>query len=51
MGLKPVWLKIDVPRVERRTCGAVRQVKLGFADPLEAITGHSKGMLWNCPGK
>jgi transposase len=33
IGSKPVYLMLSVPRVECRGCGAVRQVKLGFADP------------------
>ncbi len=33
IGSKPVYLMLSVPRVECRSCGAVRQVKLGFADP------------------
>jgi transposase len=33
IGGKPVYLELDVPRVECRQCGAVRQVKIGFADP------------------
>jgi len=32
IGGKPVYLALAVPRVECRRCGAVRQVKIGFAD-------------------
>jgi transposase len=33
IGLKRVFLDLDVQRVECRYCGKVRQEKLGFADP------------------
>jgi len=33
IGSRPVYLMLSVPRVECRECGAVRQVKIGFADP------------------
>ena len=33
IGGKPVYLMLAVPRTECRSCGAVRQVKIGFADP------------------
>jgi len=33
IGGKPVYLILAVPRTECRSCGAVRQVKIGFADP------------------
>jgi len=32
IGGKPVWLELDVPRVQCRSCGILRQVKIGFAD-------------------
>ena len=32
IGGKPVYLALSIPRVECRCCGALRQVKLGFAD-------------------
>jgi transposase len=32
VGRKPVYVALGVPRVECRVCGAVRQVKIGFAD-------------------
>jgi transposase len=38
IGSKPVYLMVSVPRVECRGCGAVRQVKLGFADPRVSYT-------------
>ena len=38
IGDKAVWITLAVPRVECRTCGAVRQVKLGFADPHVSYT-------------
>ena len=33
IGKKPVWLSLDVQRVECFECDVVRQVHLGFADP------------------
>jgi transposase len=38
IGSKRVYLALAVPRVECRECGAVRQVKLGFADPRVSYT-------------
>jgi transposase len=38
IGSKRVFVKLAVPRVECRRCGAVRQVKLGFADPRVSYT-------------
>jgi transposase len=38
IGGKPVWLVLAVPRVECRGCNAVRQVKVGFADPRVSYT-------------
>lgn len=38
IGSKPVYLVLPVPRVECRDCGAVRQVKIGFADPRVSYT-------------
>jgi len=38
IGRKPVYLVLAVPRVECRRCGAVRQVKLGFADSRVTYT-------------
>jgi len=38
IGGKPVYLVLAVPRVECRRCGAVRQVKIGFADPRVTYT-------------
>ncbi|HUT58578.1 MAG TPA: transposase family protein, partial [Phycisphaerae bacterium] len=38
IGGKPVYLGLDVPRVECRQCGAVRQVRIGFADPRVSYT-------------
>jgi len=32
VGRKPVYVALAVPRVECRVCGAVRQVKIGFAE-------------------
>jgi transposase len=40
VGGKPVFLAFAVPRIECRSCGAVRRVKLGFADPRRSYT-HS----------
>jgi transposase len=38
IGSKPVYLVLPVPRVECRACGAIRQVKIGFADPRVSYT-------------
>lgn len=38
IGGKPVFLAFSVPRVECRSCGVVRQVKLRFADPRRSYT-------------
>jgi transposase len=38
IGGKPVYLRLAVPRVECRDCGAVRQVKIGFADARVSYT-------------
>jgi transposase len=38
IGGKPVYLMLAVPRTECRGCGAVRQVKIGFADPRVTYT-------------
>jgi transposase len=38
IGGKRVYLVLAVPRVECRACGAVRQVKIGFADPRVSYT-------------
>jgi len=38
VGAKPVYLALAVPRVECRECGAVRQVRIGFADPRVSYT-------------
>jgi transposase len=38
IGGKPVFLAFSVPRVECRSCGVVRQVKLGFADSRRSYT-------------
>ena len=38
IGGKPVYLNFAVPRVECRQCEAIRQVKIGFADPRVTYT-------------
>ncbi len=38
IGNKPVFVALAVPRVECHACGAVRQVKVGFADPRVTYT-------------
>ena len=38
IGGKPVYLAMAVPRVECHDCGAIRQVKIGFADPRVSYT-------------
>lgn len=38
IGAKPVRVFLQVPRVECRRCGLVRQVKIGFAEPRRHYT-------------
>jgi transposase len=38
IGSKPVYLAFAVPRVACRNCGAVRQLRIGFADPRVSYT-------------
>jgi transposase len=38
IGSKSAYVVLDVPRVECRCCGAVRQVKIGFADARVSYT-------------
>lgn len=38
IGSKPVFVAFSVPRVECRSCGVVRQVEIGFADPRRSYT-------------
>jgi transposase len=38
IGSKPVRLALDVPRVECRTCGIVRQIHLSFAEPRKSYS-------------
>ncbi len=38
IGHKPVWLSLAVQRVQCLACGAVRQVRIGFADPRRSYT-------------
>ena len=38
IGGKPVYLDLAVPRVQCGSCGTVRQVKIGFADPRVSYT-------------
>ena len=38
IGAKPACIAMSIPRVECRSCGALRQVKLGFADPRVTYT-------------
>jgi transposase len=38
IGRKPVYLSLAIPRVECRCCGAVRQMKIGFADSRVTYT-------------
>ena len=38
IGSKPVYLAFAVPRVACRSCGAVRQLRIGFADPRVSYT-------------
>lgn len=38
IGFKPVWLVVDVPRVECRVCGCIRRIALGIAEPRRWYT-------------
>ena len=38
IGKKQVYLKLRIPRVFCRTCGIIRQIKLGFADARRTYT-------------
>lgn len=38
IGRKPVWIMMAIQRVSCLTCGLVRQVKIGFADPRRSYT-------------
>lgn len=38
IGAKTVWIEMQVPRVECRTCRARRRVEVGFADPMRRHT-------------
>jgi transposase len=38
IGGRPVYIALSISRVECRSCGALRQVKLGFADPRVTYT-------------
>jgi len=38
IGRKPVWIAMAIQRVLCVTCGLVRQVKVGFADPRRSYT-------------
>jgi transposase len=38
IGRRPVWIKLAAPRVLCRLCGALRQVKVGFAQPRRSYT-------------
>ena len=33
IGFKPLWIVVDVPRVQCRKCGCVRRIKLSIAQP------------------
>ncbi len=47
IGRKPIFLQLDVQRVECLACGAVRQANLGFADPRRSYTrGFERYALW-----
>lgn len=38
IGEKPIWISLEVPRVECLACGLIRQVKINFADPRRSYT-------------
>lgn len=42
IGRKPAYLVLAIPRVECRSCGAIRQVRIGFADPRVSYTRSFK---------
>jgi transposase len=42
IGRKPAFVVLAVPRVECRSCGAVRQVRIRFADPRVSYTRSFK---------
>lgn len=44
IGLKPVYLKMQVQRLECKDCGVVRQEHLSFADKKKAILINSEDM-------
>lgn len=38
IGRRPVWIELDVPRLECKGCGAVRQAEVGFAPSRHRYT-------------
>jgi transposase len=38
IGRKPVYIALHVPRVECLSCGIIRQIEIGFADPRRTYT-------------
>lgn len=38
IGSKQIYIVLAIPRVECRTCGIIRQIKLGFAEPRRTFT-------------
>lgn len=38
IGSKPLWIRLNIPRIHCQKCGVLRQVKLVFADPKRSYT-------------
>lgn len=38
IGFKPVWLAVDVPRVQCRDCGCIRRIDINIAEPRRWYT-------------
>lgn len=38
IGSRPVWIELDVPRLECRACGTVRQAEVSFAPGQHSYT-------------
>ena len=45
IGLKPVWLAIDLPRVQCRKCDCVRRIETGIAEPRRWYTKAFEGLV------
>ena len=38
IGLKPVWIEVEIPRVHCAKCNCIRQINIGFARPRKSYT-------------